>query len=1223
MRRIPALIALAAMLLLPALAFGQGAPITIGGPLDDTTGGPLLAGQVYHVTTSVTVPAGMTLTAQPGAIIKLTTSAGFTVNGTFLCGGPGMPTFITALTDDTVGGDSNGDGAGTSPTAGTWGSLSFNSGSGASALVNTTIRYGGRFGATQLILSSAPVTIDGCTISNSQATGLGVSGAAPAVTNTTFANCGTNAATAAHFSNLAGFSGNTAANCGLNHVLVTGAPIPNGQSVTVSAASQINGAHVMTASFTISAGGSLTLDAGVALKLPTSFAIACQGVLTANGTAGSPVVLTAFTDDTVGGDSNNDGAATLPTPGHWSGINFDGPGAAASALTWTELRYGGRFGSPTVNLQNNGADITLQSCTFLAGLGTSAFDGSAGSQATMDGCDFLNNSGIAVTNVTWPQIQSLTNNTASGNGGNYIRVNSATIPGSAVIAPVNMIGGAFVPAAGQTLPAGETLTFASGCVVKWPSAAQLIVDGTLVVNASAGAPVVMTSINDDAVGGDTDNDGAMTPALLGDWTGIRINAGGTGSALTGLRIAYAGRFSTPALSLFAANPVVTDCTVDHCLAAGMSLNATSFPTVTGCSFNDNGGQAVAGVRITAVPGFMNCSASSNAGGDYIAIGGQSCDQDTTIAPVNLIGPALVATVNVTVDLGATLTLAAGVIVKMPISGQFNVNGVLDGLGTPANPVVLTSILDDAFGGDTNLDGPSTGNVGDWTSVDFFNPTDESSLDRVIVRYAGRFGSPAVNCAGGSPFLNTCTIESSQAAAMQLSATARPTVVGSHFAGNASLISGLSFPALQGFRENTASGNTAGDQFRIGIVGVGEFAQIFPYNYPNGALINGGTVIGAGGHLILEAGVVLKFEQSASLSNSAGVFQALGTAFDPVVLTSLDDDSIGGDSNGNGPSVGSVGFWTTLSVSSPVPGSILEHVEIGYAGRFGNPSVNANTAIRIRQVLVHHGQSDGFLLAAADGDVWNAIAWANGGDGFDVGANGPGLVHCNAVGNTLVGFRAAGAWTGSLVSSIATGNGTDVFGITVGNIFASDIVGDPSVVGTNGNISADPLFADAANGDFELTATSPCLGMGDLAQANLVVLDFKERSRRVDHDLMSGDLPDIGALERATFSLSFTGEPRLGTTMTFQVDGAIAGSAVLGFGSFDAFEYCPTVGFITIGTVPNITVFAMTSTGAPVAAAMPTDPALEGIRFGVQAVALSLADPTTGNPTERFRGRLFN
>ena len=43
----------------------------VSGDIFDGQGGPLLSGVVYHATGNLAVPAGETLTIEPGAILKL------------------------------------------------------------------------------------------------------------------------------------------------------------------------------------------------------------------------------------------------------------------------------------------------------------------------------------------------------------------------------------------------------------------------------------------------------------------------------------------------------------------------------------------------------------------------------------------------------------------------------------------------------------------------------------------------------------------------------------------------------------------------------------------------------------------------------------------------------------------------------------------------------------------------------------------------------------------------------------------------------------------------------------------------------------------------------------------------------------------------------------------------------------------------------------------------
>ena len=68
----------------------------------------------YLLMGTVTVPAGKTLTIQPGMVVKFDAGRDFAiqVNGTLLAPGTAAkPIYFTTSYDDTVGGDTNGDGS--------------------------------------------------------------------------------------------------------------------------------------------------------------------------------------------------------------------------------------------------------------------------------------------------------------------------------------------------------------------------------------------------------------------------------------------------------------------------------------------------------------------------------------------------------------------------------------------------------------------------------------------------------------------------------------------------------------------------------------------------------------------------------------------------------------------------------------------------------------------------------------------------------------------------------------------------------------------------------------------------------------------------------------------------------------------------------------------------------------------------------------------------------
>jgi parallel beta-helix repeat protein len=182
-----------AVLLLATLLLFSGASATLaatnvsGTISTDTTW--TTAGSPYVISGTVIVSTGVTLTLQPGVVVKGTSSsASLYVAGTLVADGtPTSPIVFTSIKDDTVGGDTNGDGGGTLPAAGDWKEILFQSTSTGSVLDYVEVRYSGALTAS-IRVDSSGLSITNSAVVDGDNYGIYVySNASPTITDNTIA----------------------------------------------------------------------------------------------------------------------------------------------------------------------------------------------------------------------------------------------------------------------------------------------------------------------------------------------------------------------------------------------------------------------------------------------------------------------------------------------------------------------------------------------------------------------------------------------------------------------------------------------------------------------------------------------------------------------------------------------------------------------------------------------------------------------------------------------------------------------------------------------------------------------------------------------------------------------------------------------------------------------------------------------------------------------------
>lgn len=183
MRRLPLTPTLFASFSLLVLLLIQAGPLVtpVCGPItSDTTW--TLAASPYVATCDVTVNAGVTLTVQPGVVVRFQTQAcDLVVNGRLIAQGTeANPIAFTSYKDDAHGGDTKGDGNATTPAPNDWGGIQVAASSSGSVLDHTWIGYGG-YGGTwaNVRLYTSDVPVQKSTIAWSAQRGIHVAGVDP------------------------------------------------------------------------------------------------------------------------------------------------------------------------------------------------------------------------------------------------------------------------------------------------------------------------------------------------------------------------------------------------------------------------------------------------------------------------------------------------------------------------------------------------------------------------------------------------------------------------------------------------------------------------------------------------------------------------------------------------------------------------------------------------------------------------------------------------------------------------------------------------------------------------------------------------------------------------------------------------------------------------------------------------------------------------------------
>jgi hypothetical protein len=693
--------------------------------------------------------------------------------------------------------------------------------------------------------------------------------------------------------------------------------------------------YIVTGDVTVDYLATLTIEPGVVVKFQFRSSIydkVClyvNGVLNAQGTAGSPIVFSSERDDAHGGDSNGDGSATSPGKGDWGFVKISNTG---STIEYCQFWYGGRKIINNKNLDymlwvsGPNPAVPVAHCQFHHSYGE-ALRYECGSFATSpsitDNVVSNCNNGIHVYGNGNTQL-SLARNTFTQNGGTAVHVS-----GLASASTINQN------------------TF-SACVnaLRIQSCSPQVQNNTI-TNIS-GYPFQHVGTASPSYSGNTVTGSVHSVVAV---SGM-ITANQTWSDITGLGYPYL---------------VESDVTVDYlatltiepgvvikfqfrssiydkvCLYVNGVLNAqgtAGSPIVFSSERDDAHGGDSNGDGSATSPGkgdwgFVKISNTGSTieycqfwyGGRKI-INNKNLDYMLWVSGPNPAVP--VAHCQFHHSYGEALRYECGSFATSPSITDNVVSNCNNGIHVYGNGNTQLSLARNTF----TQNGGTAVHVSGLASASTINQNTFSACVNAL---------RIQNC---SPQVQNNTITNISGYPFQHVGTASPSYSGNTVTGSVHSVVAV-------------SGMITANQTWSDITGLG-----YPY------LVESDVTVDYLATLTIEPGVVVKFQFRSSIYDKVclyvnGVLNAQGTAGSPIVFSSERDDAHGGDSNGDGSATSpGKGDWGFVKISNT--GSTIEYCQFWYGGRkiINNKNLDymlwvsgPNPAVPVAHCQFHHSYGE--------------------------------------------------------------------------------------------------------------------------------------------------------------------------------------------------------------------------------------------------------------------------
>ncbi|MDB5336913.1 MAG: hypothetical protein JWN70_2532, partial [Planctomycetaceae bacterium] len=899
-----------------------------------------------------------------------------------------------------------------------------------------------------VVANGAPLALTNSKLVSSSASGIRILNSNPILTNITFQS---NAIAASmDLNSNPAISGVTMAGNGENSLRVDGGTMTNGGTWD-----DPDITYLIQDAITVPVNKTLSIGAGQVIKLRefAGVGITVNGTLTANGALAAPIYFVSTRDDSVGGDTYNNGAGAVYA-GQWNSLTFTSS-SDGSLLEYVRLRQGGANSAATVVV--NGTNLTVSNSILQV--------------SATHGIVVQGNSDV-----------DLVNNLILNNNDTGIRAES----GATVTATNNTIDGNYRGAA------------ADGRATTLELTNNLITNNTNGGIVASARPTITVSHND------VFNPGAS----LGNYSGLASASGTLGNVSVDPK--YVNR-ATLDFHLQAASPVIDAGTSTNAPVDDLDFNfrvdnlAVANTGAGTLPFFDIGAYEFGG-RPRAVKHSPSGEVSQDVSQVVFTFRGAMDTSSFSIANdvVSFMGPN-----------GPLTVTGFQWLNKYQLALTFNSQVKAGSYQLVIGPNILDAsshALD--TDGDGNLgENPGDRYTADWTIVPprivsqspedyvpaplnhfnltFDRPMDQDSFDLSDV--ASFHGPNGDLTATGFSWLDPQTL--------QITFSPQTTL------GTYDLVLGPHIADLAGDELDESQngiGGEAVDQYaaQVTLANIIFASGTLTQNTTWGGLVivEGNVTVPSGVTLTISPGTIVKFSDTLAISvSSGGTLLAPGTVAQPIHFMSIHDDTLGGDTDHNGDRVGpTVGDWNgilLLGGSATIDHAIFSNgggtvsgVWDGTTG--GNISVQNGSTLTLTNSAILNCFFDGILAQpGSQTTIINSVIADS-----DRAINVSGIITLT---NSTLDDNRIGIWghsgklvmTNSIIShSLQQGvynilsTDTTIKNSDVWSATGQNYLQIANQTGTNGNISADPKFVNTENADYRLNFGSPAIDAANGALA---------------------------------------------------------------------------------------------------------------------------------------------